>query len=81
VWVGWAMATHLRTQLMRDALAMAIWHRRPQDFIHHSDQGSQYTSLTFGKRYREAGVHPSLDSVGDYFDNALCESFFATFGV
>jgi len=76
--VGWAMATHLRTQLVLDALTMAIWQRRPQDVIHHSDQGSQYTSLAFGKRCREAGVRPSMGSVGDCFDNALCESFFAT---
>jgi putative transposase len=76
--VGWAMATHLRTQLVLDALAMAIQQRRPQSVIHHSDQGSQYTSLAFGKRCREAGVRPSMGSVGDCFDNALCESFFAT---
>jgi putative transposase len=76
--VGWATATHLRTQLVLDALAMAIWQRRPQDVIHHSDQGSQYTSLAFGKRCREAGVRPSMGSVGDCFDNAMCESFFAT---
>ena len=72
------MATHLRTQLVLDALAMAIQQRRPQGVIHHSDQGSQYTSLAFGKRCREAGVRPSMGSVGDCFDNALCESFFAT---
>ncbi len=76
--VGWAMATDLRTQLVLDALAMAIWQRRPQEVIHHSDQGSQYTSLAFGKRCREAGVRPSMGSVGDCFDNAMCESFFAT---
>jgi transposase InsO family protein len=46
--------------------------------IHHSDQGSQYTSLAFGKRCREAGVRPSMGSVGDCFDNAMCESFFAS---
>ena len=45
---------------------------------HHSDQGSQYTSLAFGKRCKEAGVRPSMGSVGDAYDNALCESFFAT---
>jgi putative transposase len=76
--VGWAMNTGLRTQLVLDALSMAIWQRRPQTVIHHSDQGSQYTSLAFGKRCREAGVRPSMGSVGDCFDNALCESFFAT---
>jgi len=76
--VGWAMATHLRTQLVLDALEMAIQQRRPTGVVHHSDQGSQYTSLAFGKRCQEAGVRPSMGSVGDCFDNALCESFFAT---
>jgi transposase InsO family protein len=76
--VGWAMATHLRTELVLDALAMAISQRRPQAVIHHSDQGSQYTSLAFGNRCREVGIRPSMGAVGDCFDNALCESFFAT---
>ena len=76
--VGWAMATHLRTELVLEALNMAIWRRRPQRVIHHSDQGSQYTSLEFGKRCRTAGVRLSMGSVGDCYDNALCESFFAT---
>jgi putative transposase len=76
--VGWAYATHLRTELVLDALEMAIRQRRPKGVIHHSDQGSQYTSLAFGKRCREAGVRPSMGSVGDAYDNALCESFFAT---
>jgi putative transposase len=76
--VGWAMATHLRTELVLDALAMAISQRRPQAVIHHSDHGSQYTSLAFGNRCREVGIRPSMGSVGDCFDNALCESFFAT---
>ncbi len=76
--VGWAMATHLRTQLVLDALSMAIRQRRPQGVIHHSDQGSQYTSLQFGNRCRKAGIVPSMGSVGDCYDNAMCESFFAT---
>jgi putative transposase len=76
--VGWSMANHLRTGLVLDALEMAIMQRRPRDVIHHSDQGSQYTSLAFGSRCREAGVRPSMGSVGDAYDNALCESFFAT---
>jgi putative transposase len=76
--VGWAMANHLRTELILDALNMAIGRRRPQDVIHHSDQGCQYTSIAFGARCREAGVRPSMGSIGDCFDNALCESFFAT---
>jgi putative transposase len=76
--VGWSMANHLRTELVLDALEMAIGQRRPGDVIHHSDQGSQYTSLAFGKRCREARVRPSMGSVGDAYDNAMCESFFAT---
>ena len=76
--VGWAMATHLRTELVLDALNMALGQRRPEGVIHHSDHGCQYTSVTFGKRCQEAKVKPSMGSVGDAFDNALCESFFAT---
>ena len=76
--VGWAMANHIRAELVVDALEMAIGQRRPGDVIHHSDQGSQYTSLAFGNRCREAGVRSSMGSVGDAYDNAMCESFFAT---
>ncbi len=76
--VGWAMANHLRTNLVLDALDMALWQRRPENVIHHSDQGSQYTSIAFGARCRKAGVRPSMGSVGDCYDNAMCESFFAT---
>ena len=76
--VGWSMANHLRVELVVDALEMAIGQRRPGDVVHHSDQGSQYTSLAFGKRCKEADVRPSMGSVGDAYDNAMCESFFAT---
>ena len=76
--VGWSMATHLRTELVLAALNMALQQRRPEGVIHHSDQGTQYTAIGFGLRCREAGVRPSMGSVGDCFDNALCESFFAT---
>jgi putative transposase len=76
--VGWAMATHLRTELVLDALQMAIQQRRPADVIHHSDQGCQYTSIAFGKRCEQLGVRPSMGSVGDAYDNAMAESFFAT---
>jgi putative transposase len=76
--VGWAMANHLRTELVLDALEMAVGQRQSRDVIHHSDQGSQYTSLAFGSRCREAGVRPSMGSVGDAYDNAMCESFFST---
>jgi len=76
--VGWAMAARMKTQLVLDALEMAIRQRRPKGVIHHSDHGSQYTSIEFGRRCRKAGIRPSMGSVGDCFDNALCESFFAT---
>lgn len=76
--VGWAMATHLKTELVLDALEMALAQRRPADVIHHSDHGCQYTSLAFGKRCGEMGVKPSIGSVGDAYDNAMAESFFAT---
>jgi putative transposase len=76
--VGWAMETYLRTELVLKALEMALGQRRAAGVIHHSDQGSQYTSLAFGKRCEQAGVRPSMGSVGDCFDNAMCESFFAT---
>ena len=76
--VGWRMATHLRSELVRDALDMALWQRRASGVIHHSDQGCQYTAIDFGERCREAGVRPSMGSVGDCYDNAMAESFFAT---
>ena len=76
--VGWAMATHLRTELVLDAFDMALSQRRPEAVIHHSDQGSQYTSFAFGRRCRQAGVRPSMGSVGDCYDNAMAESFFST---
>jgi transposase InsO family protein len=72
------METHLRTELVLAALNMALGQRRPRGVIHHSDHGSQYTALAFGKRCDEAGVRPSMGSVGDCFDNAMCESLFAT---
>ena len=76
--IGWAMASHLRASLVLDALDMALAQRRPSDVVHHSDQGSQYTSMAFGARCRQAGVRPSMGSLGDCYDNAMCESFFAT---
>jgi putative transposase len=76
--VGWAMANHLRTEVIVAALDMALGRRRPKDVVHHSDQGCQYTSIEFGSRCRVACVRPSMGSIGDCFDNAMCESFFAT---
>jgi hypothetical protein len=72
--VGWSMATTLHLQGVLDALNMALWQRRPSGVIHHSDHGSQYTSIEFGKRCREAGVRPSMGSVGDAYDNAMAEA-------
>ena len=63
---------------MLDALDMTLCQRRPDCVIHHSDRGPQYTSIAFGRRCRVASVHPSTGSVGDCYDNAMCESFFAT---
>lgn len=77
--VGWAMADHLRAELVVGALEMALWNRRPAaGLVFHSDRGSQYTSLAFGQRCRRAGIVPSMGSAGDCYDNALAESFFAT---
>ena len=77
--VGWAMAAHLRTELVLDALDMAVHNRRPpHGLIHHSDHGSQYTSLSFGRRLKEAGIVASMGSVGDAYDNAAAEAFVAT---
>ena len=77
--VGWAMATHMRAELVEAALAMALARRRPEGrVVHHSVQGSQYTSLAFGERCRASGIARSMGSVGDAYDNAMCESFFAT---
>lgn len=77
--VGGAMADHLRTELVLRALEMALWNRRPgRGVIHHSDHGCQYTSLAFGQRCAEAGIAPSMGTVGDAYDNAITERFFAT---
>ena len=76
--VGWAMGNQLRTELMLAALDMAITMRRPRSVIHHSDHGCQYTSYAFGRRCWQAGVVPSMGTVGDAYDNAMAETFFAT---
>lgn len=76
--VGWRLANHLRAELVVEALEMACAQRRPEGVIHHSDQGTQYTSIAFGIRCRAAKVRPSMGSVGDAYDNAIAESFFAS---
>ena len=76
--VGWAMGERMTADLVIAALNMALHTRRPEAVIHHSDQGSQYTSVAFGSRCREMGVRPSMGTVGDAYDNAMAESFFAT---
>jgi transposase InsO family protein len=73
------MQEHLRTELVLAALEMAVWNRRPEaGLIHHSDHGCQYTSVLFGERGAAAGIRSSMGTVGDCFDNAMVESFFAT---
>ncbi len=77
--VGWSMASYLRAQLVIDALGMALLRRSPAPgLIHHSDRGSQYTSIELGDRLRESGILPSMGSVGCPHDNAMAESFVAT---
>ncbi len=72
--VGWAMRGDLSTQLVLDALDMALHRRGPCcGLIHHSDRGCQYTSFAFGRRCKEAGIVPSMGSVGDAYDNAMAE--------
>lgn len=76
--VGWAFGAKMTADLVVSALNMALFTRKPESVIHHSDQGSQYTSVIFGKRCAEMGVRPSMGTVGDAYDNAMAESFFAT---
>ncbi len=76
--VAWAMGEQMSADLVLAALNMAITQRRPSNVIHHSDHGSQYTSVAFGQRCIQMGVRPSMGSVGDAYDNAMAESFFAS---
>ena len=77
--VGWSTSTQMPAELVIDALEMAVQSRgKPQGVIHHSDQGSQYTSRAFNERCSQLGVRVSMGSVGDCHDNAMAESFFAT---
>lgn len=76
--VGWSIGEQMTSDLVLNALNMALEQRRPESVIHHSDQGSQYTSVAFGNRCKEMGVRPSMGTVGDAYDNAMAESFFAS---
>ncbi len=77
--VGWSMGSHMGTELVVDALEMAVWRRKPSvGLVHHSDRGAQYTALSFGKRLEEAGIVPSMGRTGTALDNAMAESFVAT---
>lgn len=77
--VGWSMASHLRTELVVDALEMALWKRKPgAGLIHHTDRGAQYTALSFGEKLKGAGLVPSMGRTGSALDNAISESFVAS---
>ena len=76
--VGWAFGERMSSDLVIPALNMALMTRKPESVIHHSDQGSQYTSIAFGNRCKEMGVRPSMGTVGDAYDNAMAESFLAS---
>jgi putative transposase len=77
--VGWAMASHLRAELVVDALNMALMRRNPAPgLVHHSDRGTQYTALSFGRRLEEGGMFPSMGRVGSALDNAMAEAFVAS---
>jgi putative transposase len=78
--IGWSIADYIRSELVCDALQMAIWKRRPSEgaTVPHSDHGSVCTSWAFGRRLRSAGLLGSMGSIGDCFDNSVAESFFST---
>jgi putative transposase len=77
--VGWSMRNDLKSELVVDALAMAVTRRKPPvGVVHHSDRGSQYTSLAFGTTLRDSGLVASMGRRGDAYDNAACESFIST---
>jgi putative transposase len=78
--IGWSIAEHMRTELVIDVLGMATLRRQPpeKNTILHSDHGTQYTSWAFGQRLRAAGLHPSMGTIGDCYDNSMMESFWGT---
>ena len=83
--LGWRVATSMTTALVLDALEQAVWTRRRDGvanlagLVHHNDAGSQYTSIAFTDRLAQAGIDPSVGSVGDAYDNALAESVIGLF--
>jgi putative transposase len=69
--VGWSMASHMKTELVVDALQMAVWRRKPSaGLVHHSDCGAQYTAISFGKRLEDVGIVPSMGRTGSALDRA-----------
>src|SRR5579875_693507 len=77
--VGWSMSQEMTAQLVTDALVMAVWRRgRPKELLHHSDQGSQYTSEQFQTLLAELGITCSMSRRGDVWDNSAMESFFSS---
>lgn len=77
--VGWSMHSSMTSQLVADALMMAVWRRgRPVQLLHHSDQGSQYTSEHFQELLREQGITCSMSRAGEVWDNSAMESFFSS---
>jgi hypothetical protein len=78
--VGWRVARSMHTDLVLDALEQALWSRAaPLGLVHHSDRGSQYLSIRYSERLAEAGVEPSVGSIGDSYDNALAETIIGLF--
>jgi putative transposase len=78
--VGWRVSSSLRTDLALDALEQAIWSRaETEGLVHHSDRGAQYLSIRYTERLAEAGMEPSVGSVGDSYDHALAESVIGLF--
>ncbi len=77
--VGWSMQSSMTSQLVADALMMAVWRRgQPIELLHHSDQGSQYTSEHFQELLKEQGITCSMSRAGDVWDNSAMESFFSS---
>jgi putative transposase len=80
--VGWRVSRSMQAELVLDALEQALHHRRPAEdagLVHHSDRGSQYVSIKYTERLVEAGIEPSVGSVGDSYDNALAETVIGLF--